>query len=200
MSRLRKGAAGRLPENPHVDDPAFENVRNLIVADNALAAEAAMDRARKLGLEAMLVSGRMEGEASQMGALIGRKVREIAGDEGSHRHPTCLVFGGETTVTVKGDGTGGRNQELALAAAIEVDGIQDVCIGAFATDGKDGPTRAAGAMVTGSTIQRARRYGMDSNVYLAENDSNTFFCELKDLIRTGPTYTNVADIVVAVIR
>lgn len=199
-ARLRAGRDGEIPPNPSAADPIFSRVHNRIVASNSTATAAAIQAAGSLGLNAVLVSGEMEGEAREVGRRIGRLARETAEGRGPAAPPACLVFGGETTVTVRGGGTGGRNQELALAAAIELNGAEGICVGAFSTDGVDGPTRAAGALVTGDTVRRAARFGMDPAAYLDDNDSNTFFCELRDLIRTGPTYTNVADVVVAVIR
>ena len=108
--------------------------------------------------------------------------------------PLAIIYGGETTVTVRGDGRGGRNQELALAAALEIEGLEGVVVASFATDGVDGPTAAAGAIATGDTVRRAHQKGLDPYEYLANNDSHTFFADLNDLIITGPTGTNVNDL------
>jgi len=123
-----------------------------------------------------------------LGKEIARHGRPLA-------RPACLVAGGETTVTIRGKGKGGRNQELALSAALAIEGWEDVYVVGLATDGTDGPTDAAGAIATGSTVARARELGLDAEAYLADNDSYHFFQALGDLIVTGPTNTNVNDLI-----
>jgi glycerate 2-kinase len=183
-----------LQETPKLGDPVFERVQHAIVGSNRLAARAAVERARQLGFNTLLLSTYVEGEA--------REVAKVAAAlaKGMHAHgdplppPACLVWGGETTVTVHGEGKGGRNQELALAAALALDGWPDILVMALATDGTDGPTDGAGAVVTGETIARARMLGLDPWAALEANDSYPFFDALGDLIRTGPTGTNVNDL------
>ena len=127
-----------------------------------------------------------------MGAMLARRLR----DEARKRpRPFCLIAGGETTVTLRGDGQGGRNQELALAAVEELRGLKDVMLIALATDGDDGPTDAAGAVVTGESASRAEALGLDAAGSLSRNDAYPFFEALGDLIRTGPTGTNVNDLI-----
>jgi hydroxypyruvate reductase len=158
-----------------------------------------VERASASGLNAVLVTTAMEGEAREVGSMIAGMIRSVDRLGRPVGRPACLVFAGETTVTVRGGGTGGRNQELALSAAIGMRGIGGACVAAFSTDGQDGPTLAAGAIATGETAARAAALGMDPLAYLDDNDSNTFFSRLEDLMRTGPTLTNVADLVVALI-
>ncbi|HLJ59996.1 MAG TPA: glycerate kinase [bacterium] len=191
---LRRGAAGELPETPKPGDPAFRRTHVAVVADNATAARAAVAKARRLGFHARLLSTYIEGEAREVGVALAGIARQIAATDDPVRRPACLVAGGETTVTVRGTGRGGRNQELALAAARTLDGIPGTLLVSFATDGTDGPTDAAGAVADGTTLSRARALGLDAAAHLANNDAYTFFDALGDLIRTGPTNTNVTDL------
>ena len=118
----------------------------------------------------------------------------LATGEGPLERPACLIAGGETTVTLRGDGQGGRNQEMALMAAISLEGWSDTLIVCLGTDGNDGPTDAAGAFADGTTVDRARAIGLDALQYLQRNDAYNFFAPLNDLIMTGPTNTNVNDL------
>lgn len=194
LARLRAGLAGEVAETPKPDDPLFERVQNVIVGSNRLAAEAALVKAQELGFNTLLLSTFVEGEAREVARVAAALAKEMLHHGRPVARPACLVWGGETTVTVRGDGSGGRNQELALAAAMALDGWPDVALVALATDGTDGPTDAAGAVITGETIARARQHGFDANDYLARNDSYHFFQHLNDLIITGPTQTNVNDL------
>lgn len=191
---LRRGAAGEIPETPKPGDPAFRRAHVTVVADNATAARAALTKARRLGFHARLLSTYMEGEAREVGLALAGIARQIAESGDPVRRPACLVAGGETTVTIRGTGRGGRNQELALAAARALHGIPGTLVVSFATDGTDGPTDAAGAVADGTTLSRARALGLDPAAHLANNDAYPFFDALGDLIRTGPTNTNVTDL------
>jgi glycerate 2-kinase len=181
-------------ETPKPGDLAFERVQHVVVGSNRLAALAAVEKARQLGLNALLLSTYVEGEAREVAKVTAALAK------GMHTHsdplspPACLVWGGETTVTIHGTGKGGRNQELALAAAVALDGWPGVLVMALATDGTDGPTDAAGAVVSGETVARARSLGLDPWAALVDNDSYPFFDALGDLLRTGPTGTNVNDL------
>jgi len=167
-------------------------VQNIIIGDNKLAAQAAMERAQHEGIAAEILTNSLQGEAREVGVMLAKRLR----DELAKRHlPFCLIVGGETTVTIKGNGKGGRNQELALAAVNELRDVENVLLISLATDGEDGPTDAAGAVVTGETAQRAESLGLDASDYLARNDAYHFFWGLDDLIRTGPSGTNVNDLV-----
>ena len=192
--RLLAGVQGGLLETPKPGDPLFDRVQNVVVGSNRLAAEAAVEEARRWGLNALLLSTSVEGEARQVARVAAALVKEVARSDRPAPRPACLVWGGETTVTVRGTGRGGRNQELALAAAPALDGAPNVLLVTLATDGTDGPTDAAGAAVTGETAARARALGLDPAAYLANNDAYPFFEALDDLLRTGPTGTNVNDL------
>ncbi len=200
--RLARGDAGEIPDTPKADDPAFARVRNVIVGSNRQAAEAAFRAARKAklraarqtNLRAHLLTTEMEGEAREKGRWLGSILRRMALTGHPAPRPACLIAGGETTVTLRGPGRGGRNQELALAAVRELAGLPDVFLITLATDGGDGPTDAAGAVVTGETLARAQALGLNPDDFLARNDSYAFFDALGDLLRPGPTQTNVNDL------
>jgi glycerate 2-kinase len=180
-----------LPLNAHLP----EHVANHVIGDVRLAAATAVAEAGRSGFTAHLLSAYLEGEARQVGCVVAALAKESAGAT----VPRCLVLGGETTVTLGSTGAGGvggRNQELALAAAIALDGWQKVAVAAFATDGEDGPTAAAGAIVTGATAAHAREQGLDPGAYLERHDSFNFFRQAGGLIQTGPTGTNVNDLVI----
>ncbi len=136
----------------------------------------------------------MEGETKDAARVHAAVAKEILKSGNPVPPPACVISGGETTVTIRGKGLGGRNQEFALAAAIDIDGLENVIILSVGTDGTDGPTDAAGAVADGSTVNRARKLGMDAEHFLRENDSYNFFKPLEDLIITGPTHTNVMDL------
>jgi hydroxypyruvate reductase len=196
---LLAGVQGSVPETPKPGDPLFDRVQNVIVGSNRQAAQAAVRCAEGLGLNALLLSTFVEGEAREVARVAAALAKQIVHFDQPVKKPACLVWGGETTVTVRGSGLGGRNQELALAAAIALDGWRNVLIEALGTDGTDGPTDAAGAIATGDTVSRARALGLDAQVHLADNDAYDFFAPLGDLVITGPTGTNVNDLLFALI-
>ena len=167
-------------------------LQNVIIGDNRLAALAAVEQAQREGFSAEILTNELQGEACEVGRGLAERLR--AGSSQIQR-PFCWIAGGETTVTIRGDGKGGRNQELALAAVPELHGVENVLLISLATDGEDGPTDAAGAVVTGETRQRAERLGLDAADYLSRNDAYVFFEQLGDLLRTGPSGTNVNDLV-----
>ncbi len=192
--RLGSGVQGKIPETPKDGDPAFDRVQNLVVGSNRLAVAAAEARARELGYHPLMISTNVEGETRDVAfhhAAIARKVLESGSPVPP---PVCVISGGETTVTLRGSGLGGRNQEFALAAAIALEGRPGVLVLSGGTDGTDGPTDAAGAIADGSTVARAAALSLDARRFLAENDSYHFFEALGDLLKTGPTGTNVMDI------
>ncbi len=202
---LERGMHGELPETVKAGDPILARVTNLVVASNPLAAEAALAEARALDFHTLLLTTTLQGEASEAGWKLGLLLKGVAGELGAIdpaiiqgpplKRPACIVAGGETTVTLRGSGKGGRNQELALAAAAALEGARQAAFITFATDGEDGPTDAAGAVVTGQPLSRARSLGLDAQAFLQNNDSNPFFSALGDLLITGPTGTNVNDLV-----
>jgi glycerate 2-kinase len=191
---LRLGCQGGVPETPKLNDPLFSRVQNLIVGSNLQAAEAARGEALAEGFNAMLLTTYLQGEARQAGRWLAAIALQIASTGQPLPRPSCLVVGGETTVTLVGDGLGGRNQEMALGAAVDLSGLPGVLLVTLATDGGDGPTDAAGAIVTGETLQRAARLSLLPGDYLRLNDAYHFFQALGDLFITGPTGTNVNDL------
>lgn len=192
---LKQGVLGKVPETPKQQDPAFARVQNLIVGNNRGALQAAQEEATSLGYESMILSSQIEGEAREVGQVFAAIGKEICQAGLPLSPPACILAGGETTVTIHGKGKGGRNQELALACAISIDGWERISLLSAGTDGTDGPTDAAGAMVSGLTCQAARNAGLDPYAYLASNDSYSFFESLGGLVKTGPTRTNVMDVI-----
>ncbi len=170
------------------DDPIFERVQNVLIADNFLAAKAAGEQAQNSGLNVVHLGNSWQGEARKVASELCNILKSYPD------HNLCLIAGGETTVTIRGQGLGGRNQELALAAVTELAGMQDVILVTLATDGEDGPTDAAGAVVSGSTAQQALDAGLNVTDYLNNNDSYHFFEQLGDLLKIGSTGTNVNDL------
>jgi len=191
--RLENGVEGRVRETPKSGDRTFKKVFNLVVGSNLVAAKTAIERAIILGYNTVLLSTRIEGEARHVGTVFAGIAKEAAISSHPVPVPTAVVIGGETTVSVTGSGRGGRNQEVALSAAMRLEEL-DAVIAAMATDGIDGPTEAAGAIVDGFTIKRARDIGLNPLESLRNNDSNSFFSSLGDEIITGPTGTNVNDL------
>jgi hydroxypyruvate reductase len=194
VAHLRRGLSGAVPETPKQGDPAFARVHNLIVGSNDLAARAAESAARNAGLNPLILSTWVQGEAREVGAVLAAIAREIATSGRPVAAPACVIVGGETTVTVRGEGRGGRNQEMALAAALHLHGLTNVAVVCLATDGTDGPTNASGAWADGSTLDRAAALGLDARTHLQANDAYPFFAALGDLLLTGPTNTNVNDL------
>ena len=199
-ARLQAGLAGELPDTPGPDDPAFARTQTVIVADNRAAALAAVDAAKTAGYNALLLSTFIEGEARQVAKVAVALGREIQASGHPLPAPACLVLGGETTVTLGGHpGHGGRNQELALAAALELTGNQGITVVSLATDGTDGPTDSAGGMADGGTVDRGRTQGLDAADHLARHDAYPYLAATHDLLLTGPTQTNVNDLVLVVV-
>jgi hydroxypyruvate reductase len=191
---VRQRIAAGVEETPKPGDKIFSRVQNLIVGSNRLAVDAAVREARSLGFRTMVLSTSLEGEAREVAYVYAAVAREIRTAGRPLRPPACVISGGETTVTIRGTGLGGRSQEFALATAIDIAGLDNVVILSAGTDGSDGPTDAAGAIADGTTQARAQAKGLDAAAYLANNDSYRFFASLGDLIKTGPTGTNVADV------
>lgn len=197
---LRQGIEGTIPETPKEGDPVFERVENIIVGSNQKAAEAAEEAAKKRGFATQILSTELRGEATDAARWLAKKAMEAQESVGRGEvTKVCLIAGGETTVTVRGSGKGGRNTELALAFALAVRDLGGITLLSAGTDGTDGPTDAAGAIVTGDTISRALSLGLDAGAYLANNDSYTFFAKMGDLLITGPTGTNVMDLQIILI-
>lgn len=194
LEHFKRGVQGQIEETPKEGDPAFVKTQNVIVASNSLALKAAKNKADELGYNSLILSSSIEGEARDVARDHAAIAREILETDRPVPKPACVISGGETTVTIRGHGRGGRNQEFVLAAAIALDGLENVVVLSGGTDGTDGPTDAAGAFADGMTIQRAKNQGMDAREFLCNNDSYSFFSPLDDLFETGPTFTNVMDL------
>lgn len=197
---LEAGQRGEVPETPKEGHPALGAVVHAVVGSNRLSLEAAAQAARRLGYRPLLLTSRLQGEAREAARFLAAVAKEcqISGDPAPP--PACLLAGGETTVTLRGTGKGGRNQELALALALELEGWPGIAGLSGGTDGTDGPTDAAGAACDHATAPRARSLGLDPRRRLDDNDSYAFFDALGDLVRTGPTRTNVMDVQVLLVR
>jgi glycerate-2-kinase len=205
FSLLHLGVAGLIPDTPKSGAVFFHKTRNIIVGSIQQSLEAAQARAREKGFMTEIMTAELQGEArgaARMIAQTARRTREAL-KPGEQR---CLLFGGETTVIVRGDGMGGRNQELALAFALEISGEKGISMMSAGTDGTDGPTDAAGALVDGDTVMQAPAFDLDPGAYLDNNDSYTFFRSLDDRsgeryhLKTGPTGTNVMDVQIVLIE
>ncbi len=190
---IERGIKGSIEETPKEGDRVFNKVENIIIGSNYIALEAAKREALRLGFKAEVVAKDLSGEAREVGMWLA----EIARNKKASRTSSeklCLISGGETTVTVKGKGKGGRNTELALSFAMAIEGMKGITFLSAGTDGTDGPTDAAGAIVDGNTIINAKAKGLNPEVFLNENDSYNFFKKTEELLITGPTGTNVMDI------
>lgn len=181
-----------LPPDVRQEPVGLRSVQNMIIGDNKLAARSALEQAELEGFDAEILTNELQGEAREVGQDLAHRLRVSIS---AKLRPFCLIAGGETTVTIKGNGNGGRNQELALAAVAELRDLENVLLVSLATDGDDGPTDAAGAVVTGESARRAESLKLDAASYLSRNDSYPFFQALGDLLKTGPTGTNVNDLV-----
>jgi glycerate-2-kinase len=195
---LSDGEKGLIPETPKANDEAFKRVYNVVVGNNRLASLTAQKYLKSEGLNTLLLTSTLEGEARHVGIMLASIVHEVSVSGNPVPKPAGIIAGGETTVTVTGKGLGGRNQEIALAAAQKLNDMNGVVVASLSTDGVDGPTDAAGAIADGKTLVRAAKMGLTPEEYLAENDSYHFFSKLGDLIFTGPTGTNVNDVSVIV--
>jgi len=199
-THLETGAQGTISETPKPGDTLFGNVHNLVVGSSRQALEAASVEAKRRGYRTLILSSRIQGEAREAARLHAEILWETITSGHPLRPPACVLSGGETTVTVRGEGKGGRNQEFALAAALALKGAANVTVLSAGTDGTDGPTDAAGAIVSGDTVARAAKLGIEASGYLSRNDSYPFFETLGDLVKTGPTGTNVMDVNVMLAR
>lgn len=193
-AHIKAGVLGEHPETIKPHDEQIAKVQNMLIGSNRVALSATRQQAKEAGWRVIGYELGIEDEARLVGMSLGLRAIDMA--ERPDR-PCCWLMGGETTVTVHGSGRGGRNQEIALAAALAVDGLENVVVASFATDGIDGPTDAAGAIVTGQTCARAREIGLDPQAYLNDNDTYTFFDKVGGLVRLGPTGTNVNDVMIA---
>ena len=194
LNHIESGISGKIPETPKTGDPAFEKTQNLIIASNIESLMAAKEKAEHLEYNVILLSSMIVGETRYAAQIHGAIAKEIIKTGNPLSPPACILSGGETTVTISGNGLGGRNQEFALAAAIDISGHKNIVVLSGGTDGTDGPTDAAGAFSDAYTLERAKEMGLNPYHFLANNDAYHFFEKLDDLLITGPTNTNVMDL------
>jgi glycerate 2-kinase len=194
LSHLQKGLTDHRLESVKPGDPAFERVQNLVIASNYQAAQAAAEEARRRGFNTQILTTYLHGEAAQAGMFLASILKQMALTGEPFARPACVICGGETTVTVRGAGLGGRNLEAALGSVYDLAGVDESALVTLGTDGEDGPTDAAGALVTGETLGKARNLQVTPLQFLANNDSYHFFEQVGGLIKTGPTGTNVNDL------
>jgi hydroxypyruvate reductase len=193
-NHFTRARAGKAAETPKPDSPTFQRVFNLIIGSNSLALQAAADEAAERGFPPLVLTSMLKGEAREAGLVLTSIAKEIQRSGSPIASPACLLSGGETTVTLAGNGLGGRNMELALAASFELDQTEGILLLSAGTDGTDGPTDSAGAFADGTTAARAKSRGLSPLISLKNNDSYNFFKEIGDLLCTGPTRTNVMDL------
>jgi hydroxypyruvate reductase len=194
QKHLSLGKEGKIQETPKPGEAVFEKVHNLIIGSNILALRSAEREASCLGLHTAILSSAIVGDTREAARFHSAIAKEVLSSGYPLRRPACIISGGETTVTIKGNGLGGRNQEFALAAALEIQGFEKIVLLSGGTDGTDGPTDAAGAIADHTTIERARAMGLNPKAHLENNDAYPFFQRLGDLLITGPTHTNVMDV------
>jgi hydroxypyruvate reductase len=191
---LQSGKEGKVEETPKPGEAVFERVSNILIGSNILALREAKREAESLGFNAIILSSSIEGETREASRFLTAVAKEVISSGNPVPRPACILSGGETTVTIKGKGRGGRNQEFALAGALEISGIEKIVLLSGGTDGTDGPTDASGALADHTTVQRAETIGLTPNAHLENNDAYPFFQKLGDLLITGPTHTNVMDV------
>jgi hydroxypyruvate reductase len=201
QEHLKAGIKGRIPETPKDNESVFENVFNFVVGSNIIALQAARDKAEKKGYQSLILSSMVEGETREVARVHAAIAKEIVKTGHPISSPACIISGGETTVTIHGDGLGGRNQEFCLSAALDLLELPPrVVILSGGSDGNDGPTDAAGAMVDPYTVRRGKELGMKAIDFLINNDAYHFFKKTNDLLMTGPTNTNVMDVRLVLVR
>uniref|UniRef100_A0A7V3KMJ1 Glycerate kinase n=1 Tax=candidate division WOR-3 bacterium TaxID=2052148 RepID=A0A7V3KMJ1_UNCW3 len=201
LNHFKKGAEGFIVDTPKVGNPVFQNVQNIIIGSNKTVLEAARQRAEELGFQTEIITYELSGEARKAAKWLAFRTKEIKNNlTGPPVTPICLLSSGETTVTVRGNGLGGRNIELALSFAMEIEGVEGITMLSAGTDGTDGPTEAAGAIVDGTTVKKAKALGLYPENFLNNNDSYRFFERIDGLFITGPTGTNVMDIQIILIE
>ena len=193
-NHLQAGREGKIKETPKAGESVFEKVHNMIIGSNIVALRAAEKEFSLAGFNTIILSSSIVGETREAARFHGAIAREVVSTGKPIDRPACILSGGETTVTIRGSGLGGRNQEFTLSGAFEISGLEKTVLLSGGTDGTDGPTDAAGAMADHTTITRARQMGLDSVKFLENNDSYHFFEKLGDLLITGPTRTNVMDV------
>jgi glycerate 2-kinase len=191
---LQSGREGKVEETPKPGEVAFEKVSNILIGSNILALREAKKEAESLGFNTLILSSSIEGETREASRFHTAVAKEVISSGNPIPRPACILSGGETTVTIKGKGLGGRNQEFVLAGALEISGVEKVVLLSGGTDGTDGPTDASGALADHTTVRRAKTMGLNPKAHLENNDAYPFFQKLGDLLITGPTHTNVMDV------
>lgn len=194
QKHLLSGKEGKIEETPKPGEAVFRKVYNHLIGSNIIALRAAEREALSHGFQTLILSSSIVGETKEAARFHTAIVNEVISSGHPLSKPACIISGGETTVTIKGHGQGGRNQEFVLAGALEIGGLEKVVLLSGGTDGTDGPTDAAGAIADPTTLIRAQSMGLNSKAYLENNDSYSFFKSLGDLLITGPTHTNVMDV------
>lgn len=198
LNHLKRGSEGKIPDTPKREDQVFKKVTNIVIGNNRLALNKAKETAESLGFKTIILTSMLEGEAREIARVVASIISEVQVTGTPIKKPACILLGGEPTVKIQGTGKGGRNQELALAVALSNINEPYVCV-SVGSDGTDGPTDAAGAIVDHTTLNRAESAGLNAQEYLKNNDSYNFFAPLGDLIITGPTGTNVMDVIFALV-
>ena len=197
---LGSGKIGEIEETPEHGNKIFDNTQNVIVGSNKIALNAAEKRAKDMGYNTIVLSSLVEGESREAAKFFAAIAKEVSRTGTPVSKPACIIAGGETTVTIRGKGKGGRNQEFTLSAAMEIEGFEGVVILSAGTDGTDGPTDATGAIVDSNTCKDARKkFNLNAEEFLSRNDSYSFFKKTGEHIVTGPTMTNVMDIMISLI-
>jgi glycerate 2-kinase len=191
---LQGGVSGAVPETPKPGDEVFSRTQTVIIGRNLQALEAASREATTLGYQPLILSSAIEGETREVAKVHTAIAREVLASGHPIAAPACILSGGETTVTLRGQGKGGRNQEFALALALDIHNIPGIATLSGGTDGTDGPTDAAGAVADWTSCTRAEQLGLHPRKALENNDAYSFFERLGDLLITGPTQTNVMDV------
>lgn len=194
---LHEGAGGSVPDTPKPGNPVFHNVHNYIIGSNGIALKSSAKKAVELGFETHIVTDSLQGDVTEAANFI---LKTMEGQKPTGNAPVCLLFGGEPTIKVSGSGLGGRNQHLALYLATKIDRRKNITVLCAGTDGTDGPTDAAGAVVDYETLTKSVEKGVDPNHYLANCDSYRFFQQVGGHVITGNTRTNVMDIIVAIVQ
>ncbi len=200
VKHMIDGADGKIPETPKAGDAVFERTKNLVIGSNIEAVKSAKQKAESLKYNTLVLSSMIEGNTKDAAHFHCAIAKEIVKTGIPLSRPACIISGGETTVNVTGKGFGGRNQEFALDAALEIAGLENTVVLSGGTDGTDGPTDAAGAFADSETLKRAYALGMDPFRFLSDNDSYNFFKRLGDLFITGPTNTNVMDLRIVIVK
>ncbi len=196
---LNEGAAGIIAETPKPKDSVFRRVRNLIIGSGNIACKTAANNLGRSGLNTLILATHLRGEAIKAGSSLSKMALDVKKSNNPIRAPAAIIAGGETTVAVRGKGIGGRNQEVALSFALNIDGLKGITFASIDTDGIDGASDVAGALVDGTTIARARENSIDAHSLLNDNDSYCFFSTVGGHIFTGPTFTNVNDLAIMII-